>query len=415
MRYIFNSSKAEEFDEEKKMNNYSIIQFKTMIANLLAIGHEGDYWDYKREWPSVEENSDLIKDIICFANTTHPRDCFLIIGADNQGKPHTMEKHRRNQNELNTLMSSPVWAGDNKPIVSLETVDIAGNIYDIVIIHNSDRTPYYLKQDYIPEIKYPPKATMDQKNDVNKKREKKTLRQGVIYVRHGDNSTGFGEIANPVAIEELWKKRFHLLLPIYNQFIEEMATPDNWDIIEGEMSYNIFRPEFTFRVKPTDFSNKFVEFYVKLFPDHNAYTMIYVCSYYATPIKEFYTISIDGGRWHIPYPKIGISPFIEQRYFYICENDDDKVIYNFLNSQNSYSSADYLRRFTEYVPCFKTEEEHQNFEQWLRERPEIYNEERNKNEKSEKLSFGSSNLKTDAIICKSLVVLLNKYRLSLSK
>ena len=43
-------------------------------------GHEGDFWDFKQEWH--QDMSELIKDIICFANTAHSENCYLIFGVN---------------------------------------------------------------------------------------------------------------------------------------------------------------------------------------------------------------------------------------------------------------------------------------------------------------------------------------------
>lgn len=349
------------------MSKYSKQEIGRIVSELLSRGHEGDYWDYKREWPPKEENTDLIKDIISFANTTHSKDCFLIFGAEDNGQPHEMESPRRNQNQLLCLLNRvPQWAGHNQPTVSLENIVIEGHVYDIVIIYNSYRTPFYLQEDCIPEIKYPENATPQQRKDVDDRKKRKTLRQGVIYVRTEDNSTPFNKIANPFVIEELWKKRFHLLQPVLKQFISEMAMTDNWRLTEGEKYHSIYRPEFTFQYVEEDYQNtSFNEFYVKLFPDTNANRRIFSCNYFGTVLREVYTVSIDGGRWHIPYPKIASIGINKQRYFYFLEQSDDMVIYKFLNLSNTYHSEHYHTRLASYIPWFRNDNERLSFEQWL--------------------------------------------------
>ncbi len=49
----------------------------SLIRFFLEQGKEGDCWDFK---PRVHENiADLIKDIVCFANTVHDENCYLIL------------------------------------------------------------------------------------------------------------------------------------------------------------------------------------------------------------------------------------------------------------------------------------------------------------------------------------------------
>ena len=57
-----------------KYKNYRI---EELIPILLRKGKEGEFWDFKQEWHDKIE--DLVKDIICFSNTVHDEDCYLIL------------------------------------------------------------------------------------------------------------------------------------------------------------------------------------------------------------------------------------------------------------------------------------------------------------------------------------------------
>jgi len=56
----------------------------TKIKNLLMGEYEGDYWDFKQKWH--KHNERLLHDIICFVNTGHDRDCYIIIGISDTGE-----------------------------------------------------------------------------------------------------------------------------------------------------------------------------------------------------------------------------------------------------------------------------------------------------------------------------------------
>ena len=58
---------------------YSRLPLKDRIDYFLEQGREGEFWDFKQEWH--EKIEDLIKDIICFANTVHDEDCCLVFGV----------------------------------------------------------------------------------------------------------------------------------------------------------------------------------------------------------------------------------------------------------------------------------------------------------------------------------------------
>lgn len=50
------------------------------ILRLISLKQEGEYWDFKKEWYS--KKSDLLHDIMCFANNLVNSDCYIIIGVD---------------------------------------------------------------------------------------------------------------------------------------------------------------------------------------------------------------------------------------------------------------------------------------------------------------------------------------------
>ena len=80
------------------MNDISYFSPSRIIEILINKGHEGEYWDYKQEWHINME--DLLKDIICFANTPHDKNCYLIFGVNNSGKIVGMKKARRKQADI---------------------------------------------------------------------------------------------------------------------------------------------------------------------------------------------------------------------------------------------------------------------------------------------------------------------------
>ena len=52
------------------------------IKHLISLKQEGGYWDFKCEWYDDKKIEDLLHDIICFANNLENRDCYIIIGVD---------------------------------------------------------------------------------------------------------------------------------------------------------------------------------------------------------------------------------------------------------------------------------------------------------------------------------------------
>ena len=55
-----------EKEVEIPMNNSDL---QELVLSLMEQGKEGEYWDFKQEWH--DDIADLLKDIICFANSVH--------------------------------------------------------------------------------------------------------------------------------------------------------------------------------------------------------------------------------------------------------------------------------------------------------------------------------------------------------
>ena len=117
-----------------------------LIRKIRTQKREADYWDVKQEWH--EKTEDLIKDIICFANTVHDKDCFLIFGINDYLKVCGMEKERTNQCFILDTLSKLQFAGDVQPDIELKTATVQSDIepdtmveVDILIIYNTYLTP----------------------------------------------------------------------------------------------------------------------------------------------------------------------------------------------------------------------------------------------------------------------------------
>lgn len=355
------------------MGKYSKKELREIISELLAKGHEGDYWDYKSEWSS--SNIDLLKDIICFANTTHSKDCFLIYGADDDGNPCSMHNRKKEKEIIDLIYSYKVrWADNNPPDVALETITLNDSLYDILIVYNTDRTPFYLREDYVQTKNNRSSEKSDESKGVDTEKKTKKLRKGVIYTRTNDCSTGFDRIASPDIVEKLWKKRFHLLIPIYDQFLEEMKCVENWHTNNGEIFYNIYRPEFTFQSVSEEEPTQIKDYYVKGFQDPKAFRNIFLCKYFGTILQKFVLVSVDGSRCFFPMLKTRSIPFSIDCYFYLLKSSEEMVVCHFLNSFLSDSHAKY-QTLSKYVPCFVNKEECDNFEHWLQNKKKVFESE----------------------------------------
>ena len=180
-----------------------------LLRNIRTQKREADYWDVKQDWH--EKIEDLIKDIICFANTVHDKDCFLIFGVNDNLKVCGMEKDRKKQSDILDTLSKLQFAGDVQPDIELKTVTVSSDIepdimveVDILIIYNTYLTPIYLKKMYGKMI------------------------QGCIYSRIGDKNTENNGNSDIRQIEMLWKKRFGLTKSPYEYIIDHLADKSEW-------------------------------------------------------------------------------------------------------------------------------------------------------------------------------------------
>lgn len=188
-----------------------------IVVSLIEKKKEGGYWDFKEEWYSKTE--DLIKDIICFANTTHNMDCYLIIGVSDDYQIVGLTENRRKQSDIIDALSYLAFAGDNIPKITVESIVIEGKTIDVLIVHNTYKTPVYLKRPY------------------------GNMLQGCIYTRNGDKNTPNKGNAEIDEIENLWRKRFGLTKSPLEYIIEHLSDKLEWTE-HGEYVYNLYKPEY---------------------------------------------------------------------------------------------------------------------------------------------------------------------------
>ncbi|MGE4300947.1 MAG: ATP-binding protein [Victivallaceae bacterium] len=333
------------------MKVYSQQALTEEITFLLKKQHEGEYWDYKQEWHIGEKNNDLIKDIVCFANAAHDHNCFIIFGANNKGHPVDMTERRRTQAEVLDMLSKLPWAAENQPDISVESIEINGHHLDILIIFNSTKTPFYFSKD----IK--PKTSAGIPTHV--------IARGIIYSRIGDKNTAWGENATPQQVEQLWRKRFYLTQPILRQFDQLLRQPDDWLQGDDMTIYHQYRSEFTLVHDEYDHGRSFHEFYTDLYADRQAYSHKYFCKYFGSTIKEFNTVSVDGGRLVIPYPKINSqSNPIQDRYYYFLQDSAEWYLLQLLYEKDNEMGDTQLEILYANIPVFKSTTEKALFTKW---------------------------------------------------
>lgn len=143
------------------------------IEELIMMHQEGPYWDFKQEWYDDSKDGDLLIDIICMANNLVDRDAYIIIGVNEECdyaiQDVSQDANRRNTQMLTDFIRGKKFAGDFRPVVTVEQVHLDGGLVDVIVVHNSINTPYYLKEKY--------------KGRTNLKTHMKDLRMRLFLVR----------------------------------------------------------------------------------------------------------------------------------------------------------------------------------------------------------------------------------------
>ncbi|WP_259473042.1 AlbA family DNA-binding domain-containing protein [Clostridium estertheticum] len=328
----------------------------TKIKKLIMSKSEGDYWDFKQEWH--KDNERLLHDIICFVNTVHDRDCYIIIGISDAGEIIGVnEENRVGQAGILDLLSNTVFAGDSCPEIKIDTIRIECKEIDILTIFNSYNVPYYLK---------------------SKSKKYNNIKVGYIYTRVGDKNTPINQNAKIQQIEMLWKKRLGLTQPPLTQIVSRLENKSEWEESNG-IKYNRFKPEFKL-VEEYDYDKydrKTGEFYI--YSQSNSKFMYknfkIMCN--ETILKEVQLVILDSGRYKTPvlewgyvgYDKQGVNHKFMYRY-YLKDSIDYKLQQFFYNSEND-EEVYAKRNFDKVVLYFEDEKEKLAFESYLESNPKI--------------------------------------------
>ena len=119
------------------------------ITKLIWLKQEGPYWDFKRQWYKKGDEGDMLHDILCMANNLENRDAYIIIGVDEEQDYSLVEvqedPYRRNTQMLTDFLRDKKFAGDIRPVVTVESILVTGITIDVIVIHNSDNTPIFIK------------------------------------------------------------------------------------------------------------------------------------------------------------------------------------------------------------------------------------------------------------------------------
>lgn len=346
------------------------IALQCEIQELIERHAEGEYWDFKQQWHI--NNADLLHDIICMANSPANRDCYIIIGIEDGSYAilGVSDKNRKNQqNVIDLLRQKPSWAGGYIPEVYVRTISIADKAIDVVVIKQSDNTPFYLLEDY--------------------KKEGQPIFKGAIYTRKGDTNTPKTGTADLHDTELLWKRRFGLLYNPSQRAKSYLKDLENWEMVEGSADKSGRDDSFLFYRPDPDYTVYFIHeeesdegmTYAKDVNDNAVGTQSYylfafcnvsyhtgyscrnkvVLYYKEVPLFSSVIESVDEGRTNMVPPVLSVVDphYIEDSFRYLMFN------FVFEHWCGNYS-AEAREMFLRVIPVYKNDEEHEEFQKYVR-------------------------------------------------
>lgn len=292
------------------MGRYSNLELTDLVKLCISRGHEGDFWDFKQEWH--KDMPALIKDIICFVNTVHSENCYLIFGISDDCRVVGMKQSRYELANIIDALSKLEFATIDVPEITLDTIVLDSIEVDVLTILNTDNTPIYLRKPY------------------------GKMRPGCIYLRKGDRNTPDNSNALFGDIEMLWKKRFRFTKPPLEYIKNHLNNPLEWNETQ-DCYYNIFRPEYVLEhVYDESDRDLRAEFYAyAMTNEHVVYSSIVVkCS--GTIVDNYQIVALDGGRYTTPTPEWG---FLGKR---LTENGPEFSYKYFLKDSFRYSLHSFM-------------------------------------------------------------------------
>lgn len=323
------------------------------IYDLINLKQEGPNWDFKRQWYEPGHEGELLHDIICMANNIENRDAYIVIGVNEQDDYSVCDiindpGRKKTQNIVDFLRGKS-FAADTRPVVTVESVRVGDSTVDVIVIHNSNKTPFYLTEKYRQVHPYN------------------------IYSRIQDTNTPVDKSADLSVVEYLWKKRFGLILSPLERIRVLLQDKAGWDDCPGveELKYYRNAPEYTIGYAFEDPEHRDgYEFYILSQTDNQPHWTVIQIKYHQTILKEVSALILDGGRHFSPSPLLdGVSfdsySSWDISYSYFVKDSFEYLLHEFYYDKDNSEARWSDQRLMENILLFETEDEHQYFNWYL--------------------------------------------------
>ena len=337
---------------------------------LLHLGVEGEYWDFKEKPYFFEGQSDkdknkkkgdLLHDIICMANNLSNRDAFIIMGIQDKPVKITGAKQFSNkwtQESYQDFLQNLTWAGDMIPIVEFRTIH--NGELDVLIIKKSNRVPFY----------------------ITKKCNK--VRENQIYVRKGSKNTAIDSQAEIGDIEKLFEFRFGLTPYPKERVINYISDHGHWiemkeDYETRSWYYEKF-PEYTIELsRDPDNETLASPDYAYVQMNCKSSWQILRVKYHQTTLMEYTAHYVDETRGVVVAPRFSSIKIREdetlvstkQYCYYFQECTEIKLM--FLLQDLLRQGTLVLENQLALIPIYKNDEEKSKVENIINKNKEDFN------------------------------------------
>lgn len=336
------------------------IGFNEEILQLINLHQEGEYWDFKKQWYKDTKYGNMLEDILSMANNLVNRDAYIIIGVDEENNYDICDVredcNRKNTQNMTDILRSVKFAGDIRPTVIVEELFFDNKAIDVIVVKNSFKTPYFLKEKYYGVF------------------------PNNIYVRLQDSNTPIDKSADINHIEYLWKKRFGLLSSPYEKVIMFLKQKEFWDVspIYDDIMFYRFAPEYTITCTSAE-DAKAYEYYMFAQVDSTPHWYEIQIKYHQTVIESVMGLALDGGRYFTSCPnKDGIS--LEGHgwdiwYSYYVKESTRYLLHEFYRENDNIPEEYAYEDFIKCILVFESEQERKEFNCFVEEKWNLYKDE----------------------------------------
>lgn len=326
------------------------------VKRLISAKREGNYWDFKREWHS--RNEELLHDIICLANNLERHESYLIIGVIEERGYEIVgifdETCRRNTQQITDWLTHVRWFGSRWPLVEVISLELDGVVIDVAVIEsNREAMPYCL--------------------------EKPTGKLGAfkVYIRRNDTNTPVNENATTCEVEALWRHRLRMDVAPLDRVAGLLKNRSDWErqsrITCSEAVYYRFDPRYVVKHERDDGRRGYEHYCFEQCDSRPSWYTITI-AYLGQQIYDCQGIALDGGRYFTTVPERSFfrwdnygdhEPDIS--YCYFIQGSLDWYLHEFFyKGERGDEEGIASNRFLRGVLVFDGEEQREDFEVYVR-------------------------------------------------